>query len=171
MDVMTAIKDRRSVREFKPDGIEPGKVAALKESLIWAPSAGNLQSRCFYFVTNDDMKRRLVHAAFGQDFIRDAPLVVVGCADTRISASYGPRGVNLYCIQDLACSMENMMLAATGMGLGTVWVGAFREAEAAEILDLPENLKPQAIVPVGYPNEDPAPPERVSPEEAISEVR
>jgi nitroreductase len=171
MDVMTAIKDRRSVREFKGKEIEPEKVAALKQALIWAPSAGNLQSRRFYFVTSDDTKKRLVHAALGQSFIRDAPLVVVGCADTRIGAHYGQRGVSLYCIQDLACSIENMMLAATSMGLGTVWVGAFHEDEAARILGLPENLRPQAIVPVGYPNESPEPPPRISLVEAIEEVR
>jgi nitroreductase len=63
-----------------------------------------------------------------------------------------------------------MMLAATSMGLGTVWVGAFHEDEAARILGLPENLRPQAIVPVGYPDESPEPPPRVSLVEAIEEV-
>jgi nitroreductase len=170
MDVMTAIKGRRSIREFKAKKIEPRKIEALKQALIWAPSAGNLQSRRFYFVTNDDVKKGLVHAALGQSFIRDAPLVVVGCADLRIGRHYGVRGVNLYCIQDLAASIENMMLAATGLGLGSVWVGAFHKDEAARTLKLPEHLVPQAIVPVGYQGENPEPPERMGLNEAIVEI-
>jgi nitroreductase len=170
MDVISAIKGRRSIREFKTKEVEPEKVEALKQALIWAPSAGNLQSRRFYFVTNDELKKRLVNAAFGQYFIRQAPLVVVGCVDLHIGRHYGQRGMSLYCIQDLAASVENMMLAAYSIGLGSVWVGAFQPEEAARVLKLPEHLVPQAIVPVGYPDESPEPPERMGPEEAIVEI-
>jgi nitroreductase len=171
MDVMTAIKGRRSIREFKAQEIEPGKVETLKEALIWAPSAGNLQSRLFYFVYSKDVKKRLVRAALGQDFISAAPLVIVGCADLHIGSHYGERGIGQYCIEDLACSIENMMLAATSLGLGSVWVGAFHEDEVARTLKLPEHLRPMAIVPVGYPDEKPEPPERVSLHKAVVEVK
>ena len=170
MDVLTAIKGRRSIRKFKPLSIEPEKIEVLKDALIWAPSAGNLQSRRFYFVFNPSIRERLAVAALRQQFIGEAPLVVVGCVDTTIGRYYGSRGTELYCIQDLACSIQNLMLAAHSMGLGSVWVGAFYEERVSEILDLPDNLIPQAIVPVGYPDEDPVPPPRVSTREAVVEI-
>ncbi len=171
MDILTAIKERRSIRRFEAGAIEPEKIDALKEALIWAPSAGNLQSRRFYFIYNGEIKGMVARAALGQRFIAAAPLVVVGCADLRIGNYYGDRGVNLYCIQDLSCSIENMMLAAHVMGLGTCWVGAFNEGEVSEVLNLPENLRPLAIVPVGYPAHSPKAPSRVSKDEAVIEVR
>ncbi len=170
MDVIRAIRERRSIRRFKPQGIEPEKIELLKDALIWAPSAGNLQSRRFYFVYNQKIKDRLTFAALGQAFISEAPLVVVGCADLRIYHYYRERGTDLYCIQDVACSIENLMLAAYSVGLGTVWVGAFEEDEVSTILGLDGHLRPLAIVPVGYPDENPLPPQRVSHDEAIVEL-
>ncbi|MBI3754987.1 MAG: nitroreductase family protein, partial [Deltaproteobacteria bacterium] len=84
MDVMTAIKNRRSIRRFLDKEIPEEAVEALKDSLIWAPSAGNLQSRRFYFVFNSDIKKQIVDAALHQTFIAQAPLVVVACADLLI---------------------------------------------------------------------------------------
>lgn len=171
MEVHDAIKGRRSVRMFRKEPVEEEKVAALKDSLIWAPSAGNLQMRRFYFVFNEDVKKRLVIAALNQRFIQDAPLVVVACADLRIIDYYGKRGVELYSIQDAAVSVENMMLMAHSLGLGSVWVGAFSEPEVARVLGLTENLRPVALVPVGYPARLPSPPKRVSVEDAVVSVR
>ncbi len=170
MDVMQAIRQRRSIRRFRPRAIEPEKIDVLKDALIWAPSAGNLQSRRFYFVYNQKLKDSLVFAALGQGFISEAPLVIVGCGDLRIYRYYRERGVELYSIQDVACSMENLMLAAYSEGLGTVWVGAFDEARVSTILKLDDYLRPLAIVPVGYPDEKPLPPQRIPPSEAIVEL-
>jgi nitroreductase len=135
--------------------------------LIWAPSAGNLQSRKFYFVKEDRLKDRIAKAALNQRFIADAPLVIVGCTDSRVSSRYGERGLHLYSIQDVACSIMGMMLVAHENGLGSVWVGAFQEEEVFKILDMPRNLRPVAIVPVGYPSSIPSAPQRVSRDDAI----
>jgi len=170
MDVLTAIKNRRSIRRFVNKEIPKEAVDALKDALIWAPSAGNLQGRRFYFVFNNDIKKKIVDAALHQTFIAQAPLVVVPCADLLIGRHYGKRGEELYCIQDVACSIENMMLAAHSLGLGTVWVGAFHEEDVASILEMPPHLRPVAIVPVGYPAHTPSPPRRVEKDEAIIEV-
>lgn len=170
MDVLTAIKGRRSIRSFTTAPIEDEKVGALKDALIWAPSAGNLQSRHFYFVRNNTVKARLSTAAFGQDFIEDVPLVVVGCVDLNIGRRYSERGLDLYCIQDVACSVQNMLLLAHSLGLAGVWVGAFVEDEVFEILKPPKHLRPVVIVPIGYPAEDPAPPPRVTRANAIEDI-
>lgn len=167
MSILEIIKNRRSVRQFQEKEIPEEIIDKLIESLIWAPSAGNLQSRKFYFVFNDKIKKAISKAALSQDFISQAPLVVVGCTDDKIAFRYGERGKNLYSICDVACSVQNLMLVAQAEALGTVWVGAFDEKEVAKILNLPENLKPIAIVPVGYPAEKPSAPPRVSKKEAI----
>jgi len=171
MDVMTAIKNRRSIRRFLNKEIPKDALDVLKDALIWAPSAGNLQSRRFYFVFNNDVKKRIVDAALHQTFILQAPLVVIACADLLIGRSYGSRGEELYSIQDVACSVENMMLAAHSLGLGSVWVGAFHEEGIANVLDMPSHLRPMAILPVGYPAHSPSPPRRLEKDELITEVR
>lgn len=166
-EVLRVMKERRSVRDFQKRVIPDEVAKKLIDALIWAPSAGNLQSRKFCFVTTGALKRRLAAAALDQRFIAEAPLVVVGCADGRIGARYGTRGVALYAVQDVACSIMSMMLVACENGLASVWVGAFREGTVAEILELPGDLRPVAIVPVGYPSRIPPAPPRVSAAEAV----
>lgn len=171
MNLMEVIRQRRSIRVFKRDPIPLGHIESIKESLIWAPSAGNLQSRVFFFVSSGEVKSMLARAAYHQDFIKEAPLAVVCCANKSITRHYGARGENLYAIQDVAASVQNMLLLAHSLGLGTVWVGAFDEEEVSRILELPPHLRPVAIVPVGYAGESPLPPERVPIEEAIVPVQ
>jgi len=167
MNILEAVKKRRSIRNFQKKEIPEDLIDKLAESLIWAPSAGNLQSRKFYFIRDGAVKKRVAEAALNQGFIAGAPLVVIGCADSRISGRYGERGVSLYSIQDVACSIMSMMLVAFENGFGTCWVGAFREEEVARILNLPISLKPVVIVPVGYPSKIPSPPQRLPKEEAV----
>jgi nitroreductase len=140
------------------------------DTLIWAPSAGNLQARKFYFVKNENTKKRIAAAALDQHFISEAPLVIVGCTDSRISSKYGERGAYLYSIQDVSLSIMGMMLVAHENGLGSVWVGAFREEEVVRILHLPAHLRPVAIIPVGFPSKVPYPPPRVSKREAVEVI-
>lgn len=166
-EVLSVVKERRSVRDFQKREIPQDTVDKLIEALIWAPSAGNLQSRKFYFLTDNKLKRQIVLAALGQSFIAEAPLVVIGCTDSLIGHHYGQRGITLYSIQDVACSIMNMMLVACENGLGSVWVGAFGEREVVRVLNLPDNLRPVAIVPVGYPLRRPSAPGRVSKGEAV----
>ena len=167
MDILKAVKERRSIRDFQKKGIPQEIVDKLIDALLWAPSAGNLQSRKFYFIKDAYVKSEIATAALNQAFIAEAPLVIVGCTDSRISSRYGHRGVTLYTIQDVAVSIMGMMLVAHENGLGTVWVGAFREGDVAKILGIPHNLRPVAIIPVGYPSRIPSPPPRVSKKEAI----
>jgi nitroreductase len=166
-NVLKIIKERRSIRSFEKKDISEKVIEKLIDALIWAPSAGNLQARKFYFVKDDKIKKNLAVASLNQNFIAEAPLVVVGCTDRRIENRYGDRGVHLYSIQDVACSIMNMMLAAWENGLGSVWVGAFKESDVFEVLDIPHNLRVVAIVPVGYPSRIPSAPPRVSAKEAV----
>ncbi len=171
MTVLEAIRNRRSIRDFKKQDIPEAIMESLMEAIRWAPSAGNLQSRRFYFVLSQDGRNRLAKAALNQNFIARAPLVVVACLDRRIAARYGDRGVNLYAIQDVSASVMNMMLLAQELGLGTVWVGAFNEFEVFEILGMPDHLRPIGLVPVGYPSRTPGPTPRLAREELVTVIR
>jgi len=158
MDVLEAIKRRRSIRAFKSDDVSPEIVENLLGAARWAPSAGNIQPWEFIVVRKPEIKRRLVEAALDQTFIEEAPVVIVVCAnENRSSQGYGMRGKTLYCIQDTAAAIQNINLAAYFFGLGTCWIGAFREEKAREILKIPQGIRPVAIIPVGYPAEAPSP--------------
>ncbi len=167
MDILKAVRERRSIRDFQKREISKDLVDKLIDALIWAPSAGNLQARKFYFIKDENIKKKIAAAALKQHFIAEAPLVVIGCTDSRIAYKYGDRGVNLYSIQDVACSLMGMMLVAHENGLGSAWVGAFHEDIVSNILKLPGYLRPVAIVSIGYPSKIPGPPQRVSKEEAV----
>lgn len=162
MEVLEAIKKRRSIRRFDTSKqVSDEQVEKILEAARWAPSAGNLQSWFFVVIKNQEVKNQLTGAAWGQDFIAEAPVVIISCADLKRSVShYGRRGETLYAIQDATIATQNICLAATEMGLGTVWVGAFAEKEVCKILELPDNFRPIAILPIGYPAESPLPPAR-----------
>jgi nitroreductase len=99
----------------------------------------------------------LAKAAYGQTFIADAPASIVVCADKERSAyGYGSRGRELYCIQDTAAAIQNILLTVESNGLGTCWVGAFNEKEVIELLNIPDHVRPVCILPVGYPAGSPS---------------
>jgi nitroreductase len=156
--LLQIIKERRSIRAFQKKEVENEKVEQLLESARWAPSAGNLQPRAFIVIKDPVVRYELSRAALYQDFIAQAPLVMVACSDFRRSQPYGERG-KLYAIEDCSASIQNMLLMAHALGLGACWVGAFVEEEVRELLSLPDHVLPLAIIPIGYPDEEPrAPP-------------
>lgn len=169
--LMKAIKERRSIRKYADKAISKAAAEKLKESLIWAPSTGNIQARKFFFVYDKAKREKLAHAAKGQIFVGDAPLCVVACADDNLvmKMRYGDNAAK-YATQDVAASIQNMLLAAHALGLGACWVGAFEEGEVKKILGLRDNLRPVALVPVGYPAFNPPAPKRVSVEEACKDI-
>jgi nitroreductase len=157
MRIPEAIRERRSVRRFTEREVSEEEAELLVEAACLAPSAGNLQPWEFVVVRDPEIKRRLVGAAHGQRFISTAPVVFVVCAVPGRSASgYGRRGRELYCLQDTAAAVQNLMLTARANGLGSCWVGAFDERRAGAALGLPDGVRPVAIVPVGYPAESPS---------------
>ncbi len=157
MDVFEAISNRRSIRAFENRAVSAEQVEKLIDAARHAPSAGNIQPWEFVVVRDPRVKHDLSVAALDQEFIEEAPVVIVVCAnEARSSQGYGNRGVSLYCIQDTAAATQNMLLAAYALGLGTCWVGAFREEIARKTLNTPPHVRPVAIIPVGYPAEKPS---------------
>ncbi len=129
------------------------------EAGLWAPSAGNLQSWDVILIKNSEKKQILAKAAYMRDFISEAPVNMIFCANTHRSATiYHERGQELFCIQDAACAAQNVLLATYALGLGACWVGAFDEKLVTDALKLPDHLRPVTIIPIGYPDETPPPP-------------
>ena len=156
MELSEAINGRRSIRAFKTQDVEEATVMKLIEAARWAPSAGNTQPWKFVIVRKLTVKRALAKAALNQVHVEEAPVVIVVCADEkRSSTGYGIRGKLLYCLQDTAAATQNILLTAHSLGLGSCWVGAFDEGPARKALNIPDGVRPVAIIPVGYPDETP----------------
>ncbi len=144
------VLQRHSAREFLNEPVEPEDVDLLMEALRSAPSAGNVQPWFFYAVASQDVQSDLATAANRQYFIEKASLVFVICADPELSATtYKDRGRDLYCYQDSGAAVENLLIVANMLGYGACWVGSFDEDAVREVLNIPDHLRPVAIVPVG----------------------
>lgn len=171
MNFFELIESRRSVRAYSPAPIEPEKLHAVLEAANRAPSAGNLQAYEMYLVRDPAVRRSLARAALDQFFLAQAPVVLVFCTHARRSAErYGRRGVELYALQDATVACTFAMLAAAAQGLGTVWVGAFDEEAVRRAIGAPEAHRPVAMLPVGYPAEQPPATSRRPLAELIHEV-
>ena len=155
MDLYEAIEDRRSVRAFTREGVSDSTIEKILRYGNLAPTAGNLQSRDFVVVRNQEAKAKLAEAALGQDFVSQAPVVIIVCANAERAKPYQKRGEELYSIQDATAAIQNMLLAVHAEGYGACWVGAFNESHVSKILELPPTVRPLAIIPIGRPAEEP----------------
>ncbi|MCD6275991.1 MAG: nitroreductase family protein [Thermoplasmata archaeon] len=155
MDVFEAIYGRRSIRAYNDEDVPLEILMKAIECGIHAPSAGNLQPWEFIIVRDREIKEKLYRACFSQSQVRDAPVLIVVCADIMRSAYYGQRGMNLYAIQDTAAATQNILLALYALGYATCWIGAFNEGLVKNILNLPKDVRPLAIITVGKGAEKP----------------
>jgi len=155
MDVVECIEQRWSVRSFTEEPVPEDVVNECLRLGALAPSAGNLQARDFIVVRDPETRKQLAKAAFGQDFVEQAQVVIVCCSNLARIRNYGVRGTDLYCIQDTAAAAENMLLYLTSNGFGSCWVGAFDEMQVIRLLGLPENVRPTCMLPIGKPKETP----------------
>ncbi len=148
------IMTRQSCRSFLSEPIDEKDLEIIFKAAIRAPSGGNLQPWSIYFTKNPNIKKQLSEAAYGQEYVRNAPIVIIVCGIPEKSAiKYGERGRTLYYIQDTAAMTQNILLAAHALGYGAVWVGAFDEKQVSHILNLPDGTRPMAIIPIGKARE------------------
>jgi len=156
MDYFEVVKARHSVRVFEKKPVEEEKIRRIIEAINLAPSAGDLQAYEVVVVKDPMLKDKLAKAAFGQNFVSEAPVCLVFVAyPGRSSKKYGRRGSELYCLQDAAIATTYTMLAATSLGLSSTWVGAFDQEAAARAVGATGGKRPVAILPVGYAAESP----------------
>lgn len=154
-DVFDCMRESHSVREFKQQDIPEPTLSRILEAGCWAPSAGNLQPWYFYVVKNQQIKDKIAEACFEQHQVNHSPIIIVVFADpAKSNERYGERGAQLYCIQDTAVAVENMILAAYGLGIDSCWVGAFDEVEVQTLVEAPPRLRAVAILCLGYSNQE-----------------
>jgi|WetSurMetagenome_2_1015567.scaffolds.fasta_scaffold135542_2 nitroreductase len=157
MDFFSLIQTRHSIRSFQKRSIEEEKIKALLNAINSAPSAGNIQAYEVYLVTAQDKRDILARAAWMQEFIATAPIVLAFCTHSALSEEkYGKRGAQLYAVQDATIACTYAMLAAVELGLSSVWVGAFNDEAVKTVLDTAEGLQPVALLPIGYADESPS---------------
>lgn len=150
MDFDKVVESRHSVRSFK-ETKEPNyrRVIEAIESATKAPLAGNLPSLKYIMVSNREKIKELAQAA-QQDFIAKACYIVVVCSDKRFLEKYYYERAEMYARQQAGAAIENFLLKITDIGLGSCWIGAFSEGTVKRILNIPDNINVEALLPVGY---------------------
>jgi nitroreductase len=181
MDVLEAIHKRRSIRDLTDQPVPEALVRQIIEAGTWAPSAGNMQAWEFVVVRDPEARRKLVKTTDAgivgragvktQEWVQDAPVVIVVCYDVkRMTARYGRKGRELLTHLDCMGCVQNMLLAATHFGLGTCCIVGFDPQALKAALPIPKELTPFLLVTVGYPKYHPAPPYRLPVEDVIRAV-
>jgi nitroreductase len=154
MNVFDAVTTWVPVKKFDKKPVDDKLIGVMLYMATHAESAGNLQGWEFIIVKDDETKEKLYKAALRQDQIRSAPVNIVVCADLKkFSLKYQERGEFVYAIQDTASAITILLLTATALGLGSDWVRAFDEELVKEILELPDDIRPVGIIPIGYAKE------------------
>jgi nitroreductase len=146
MEFMDVVAARKSVRSYADKPVEEEKLSKVLEAARLAPSWANKQC-CKYIVVKDKTKIQELAGGFN-GWLKQAPVIVVACADPKDSGVHD--GMNYYLV-DVGISMQQLVLAATDVELGTCWIGGFDEAKIKKTLEIPENIKVVALTPVGYP--------------------
>ncbi|MGP3703356.1 MAG: nitroreductase family protein [Candidatus Bathyarchaeota archaeon] len=174
MELMEAIKSRRSVRRFTNKDVEDEKLKEIFEAARWAPSWANTQCWEFIVVKNNETKKKISETLRpgnpATNAVASAPVVIVACGRKRLAGFYGESAMTDkgdWLMFDVALAIQNMCLAIHNLGLGTVIVGAFNSKKVAEILNVPENVDVVAILPVGYPEKVPKTPPRKNVEDFV----
>ncbi len=151
--MMTCIEQilaRRSIRKYKKDPLSEDVLHKIFDAGRQAPSAANRQPFRIIAVTDDQLKRSIANRLLSR-FINDAPLTLVGCANTNA------RLTGKWAIVDTVIALQSMVLAAWALGVGSCWVGAFKESQLKQLLQIPEQWTVVALVSLGYPDEHPKP--------------
>ena len=144
MDVFEAIQKRKSVRSYEPKPVPKESLQKLLEAARIAPSAANIQPWHFIVVTDAKKRKELSEGIFAK-WLSGAPAIIVACGDMGASPDW-------YCV-DTSLALENLVLAPTGEGLGTCYVGSFNEEQVKKLLRIPEKYCVIALVAVGYAKE------------------
>ncbi len=160
-DILELIKSRRNIKYFLPKFVSWEKIARVIDAGRHAPSSGNIQNWKFIVIFEMSQKQEIAGACYDQYEIIQAGALIVVCNEVdKVERYYGVRGERLYGIQNCAAAIQNMLLEAHSLGLGSRWIGGFDEEAIKSQLGIPEEIRPQAIVALGYPKEIPPKPQK-----------
>ncbi|MFW5904376.1 MAG: nitroreductase family protein [Candidatus Saliniplasma sp.] len=157
MDVMKAIKERQSVRNYTGENISKADLIKLLKAAREAPSAKNLQPWELIVITDNSLKKNIVEDFYNQSFVADAGAIIIGLTEKEKWADI-----------DLAIALDHLSLAATENGMGTCWLGAFKPSVLKNKLDIPDEYKITVCMAVGYPKNTDGTPVKKSVHELVS---
>lgn len=179
MEVMEAIVQRRSVRKYRSDPVDDETLNRVLDAARWAPSWKNTQCWRFVIVRDARIKEKIGECLIsnkpyenpGYKAIIQAPVLIIACAELGKSgrnAGTFPTDKGDWFMYDTALAMQNLVLAAHSLGLGTVHLGLYDSEKVAEILKVPEGFSVVSMTPLGYPDEKPGKPPRKELSEIVS---
>jgi nitroreductase len=186
MDTFDAISKRRSIRKFKQDPVSPALITRCIEAARLAPSGTNCQPWKFLVVRSIEKRQQIMDAAYGQPMFGQAPVTMILLGDTMAYRKRFRTGQELMLVgaidredaekalaayrerkqaeddagailMNCVIAGQNLILEATNEGLGSCWVMLFQKEQIAKIFNLPKTLFPVALIPLGYPDQDPPP--------------
>ena len=143
MACIDIVLSRRNIRSYTRQAISSSSITQILEAGRQAPSAGNRQPWHFIVVTDEEKKKALSQGRYNW-FIQNAPLTIIGCTESDISR---------WSVIDTAIALQNMVIAAWTLGIGSCWLGAFDEVEVRTLFQIPKQWKIVAFLTLGYPSE------------------
>ena len=163
---LQTIHNRKSVRKYTNQVVPKEKIEVLLKAAMAAPSSRNNQPWLFYVITNKDVLVKLSEQLPHAKMLAAAPVAIVVCGDTVKGVTKPEQSLNW--ALDCSAATQNLLLAAEAEGLGAVWTGVFPYSDRIKVvkdaLQLPENITPLNVIPVGYPDGEDAPKEKFNPD-------
>ena len=174
MDLMDAIRGRRSIRKYKPDPVSEETLQKIMEAVRWSPSWANTQCWEVIIVKDPNIKSALANTLTKTNpslsSMTEAPIVLVLCGRKGVSGFKKGEATTVkgdWLMFDTGIAMQNLCLTAHALGLGTVVVGNFDHKKVEEILGVPQNAEVVAMTPLGYPAAEGSAPKRKEPSEFV----
>lgn len=153
METLETIHKRRSIKKFLNTPVEQDKLGVILDAGRVAPSAGNIQDRKFILVRNKATIEALARACLNQLWIAGASAVIVIGTKSEKTKYYYKKNADFFVVQTCAAAAENMIIAATDIGLAATWVSAFNDHEVKTVLGMPGDAEPHIVIPIGYADE------------------
>lgn len=155
MNLFEAIENRRTIRGFSKAPVEFDKISLILQAATQAPSPGNLQNWRFIVITDKEKIKSMPDYCNDQLWIAEAPVVLIVCGLPEWAIDrFGEEKGKEFTMQGVSAAIENMLLAAHSLELGAAWVGLFDKESLRDKFEIPEDVTPFAIIPIGYPNYD-----------------
>ncbi|MCD6550674.1 nitroreductase family protein [Thermotoga sp.] len=155
---MSVIYKRRSIRKYQKKDVPDELVKEVIRAAMHAPSACNQQPWHFVVIRDEGTKKKVAEIHPHAKMILEAPVAILVCGDPSLEKCKG------FWVQDCSAAVENLLLRATELGLGAVWCGVYPREERVKnfqkLLGIPEHVIPFALIPIGYPAEQPIPEDR-----------
>ncbi|MCK8825818.1 nitroreductase family protein [Fuchsiella alkaliacetigena] len=163
MDLLSLIKTRRSIRRYSDKAVSNDLIEKIVNVARFAPSAHNEQPWKFIVTRDKEKLKEISEESKYARFLSSAPVAIIVCADYENSEQRradNDYSVKYFCIQDTAAAIQNMLLAAHGLGLGSCWIGEYDEKQLCELFNISDPYFPVAIISLGFTDSQPSTPKR-----------